>query len=221
MLQGRYMSDPPDLVGVVLDAHGFADLLERLSFAAARRGRQRERARPPCARARDATARSSAGSPCCCRGSGPPRPAVGRERDALAAIGEGLRRRQVALTEARAARAAALHATRSGRRRAEQTLARLEAEGAREAQQTAGPGGPWAIPWAVVQCESGGQNLPPNNASASGYYQMLDATWTGLGGSTPQAYQAPKAEQDRLAAQLWAGGAGARNWVCAALVGIT
>ena len=27
------------------------------------------------------------------------------------------------------------------------------------------------------------------------------------------------AEQDRLAARLWAGGSGARNWVCAALIG--
>jgi len=83
-----------------------------------------------------------------------------------------------------------------------------------------GPGGPWAIPWAIVQCESGGQNHPPNWAGASGYYQFIPATWRGLGGSTPHAYQAGKAEQDRLAARLWAGGAGARNWDCAAIVGI-
>ncbi len=44
------------------------------------------------------------------------------------------------------------------------------------------------------------------------------ATWRGLGGSTPQAYLASKAEQDRLAARLWAGGAGRDNWVCASLV---
>ena len=50
------------------------------------------------------------------------------------------------------------------------------------------------------------------------YYQILDSTWHGLGGSTPHAYQASKAEQDRLAAKLWAGGAGASNWVCSALV---
>ena len=42
----------------------------------------------------------------------------------------------------------------------------------------------------------------------------------GLGGSTKHAYQASKAEQDRLAARLWNGGAGARNWDCAELVGI-
>ena len=83
-----------------------------------------------------------------------------------------------------------------------------------------GPGGPWAIPWPVVQCESGGQNLPPNSATASGYYQITDDTWHGLGGSTKHAYQASKAEQDRLAANLWNGGSGASNWVCAVLVGI-
>ena len=61
--------------------------------------------------------------------------------------------------------------------------------------------------------------LPPNSAGASGYYQMLPSTWRGLGGSTPQAYQASKSEQDSLAARLWAGGSGAHNWVCAGLVG--
>ncbi|HWH93325.1 MAG TPA: transglycosylase family protein, partial [Baekduia sp.] len=104
-------------------------------------------------------------------------------------------------------------------RRAERTLSRLLAARARAARAT-GPGGPWAIPWAVVQCESGGQNLPPNSAGASGYYQMMPATWKGLGGSTSAAYRASKAEQDRLAAKLWNGGAGASNWVCAALVGV-
>ena len=75
------------------------------------------------------------------------------------------------------------------------------------------PKGGWAIPWEVVQCESGGQNLPPNSAGASGYYQIMPATWKGLGGKGPHAYLRPKAEQDAPAAKLWAGGAGARNWV--------
>ncbi|HEV2752575.1 MAG TPA: transglycosylase family protein, partial [Solirubrobacteraceae bacterium] len=72
--------------------------------------------------------------------------------------------------------------------------------------------------FAIVQCESGGQNTTPNRAGASGYYQFLPETWAGLGGSTRHAHQAPKAEQDRLAARLWAGGSGAGNWDCAALV---
>jgi hypothetical protein len=48
---------------------------------------------------------------------------------------------------------------------------------------------------------------------------MMPATWAGLGGSTAAAYKASKAEQDRLAGKLWNNGAGASNWVCAALVG--
>ena len=112
----------------------------------------------------------------------------------------------------------ALGRARSGRRKAERELKSLLAARARAAVSNVGPGGPWAIPWAIVQCESGGQNLPPNSAGASGYYQFMPATWRALGGSTPEAYQASKEEQDRLAAILWAGGAGARNWVCAGLV---
>ena len=34
-------------------------------------------------------------------------------------------------------------------------------------------------------CESGGQNLSPNSAGASGYYQIMPATWKGYGGSGP------------------------------------
>jgi hypothetical protein len=65
-----------------------------------------------------------------------------------------------------------------------------------------------------VQCESGGQNLPPNWAGASGYYQIIPPTWKGFGGSGPHAYLASKAEQDRVATRIWDGGRGAGNWDC-------
>ncbi|MGB9185365.1 MAG: transglycosylase family protein, partial [Solirubrobacteraceae bacterium] len=78
----------------------------------------------------------------------------------------------------------------------------------------------WAIPYAIVLCESGGQNLPPNSAGASGYYQIMPATWQLFGGSGPAAYLASKAEQDAIATKIWNGGAGASNWVCAGIVGI-
>lgn len=83
------------------------------------------------------------------------------------------------------------------------------------------PYGPWAIPAAIVMCESGGQNLPPNSAGASGYYQIIPSTWTGYGGTGPAAYLAPKSEQDAVASRIWNGGAGASAWVCASIVGIT
>jgi hypothetical protein len=138
-------------------------------------------------------------------------------RNALVAISASLQQRRAAVAQARAARAALLAATRAQRKRLEKRIAALEAIRARAAFAV-GPGGPWVIPWPIVQCESGGQNLPPNSAGASGYYQILPSTWTGEGGSGPAAYLAPKAEQDRVAGALWAGGAGAHNWVCAGIV---
>jgi peptidoglycan hydrolase CwlO-like protein len=217
-LRQRYMGPRPDLVTVIVESDGFSELLETVEFlktieerntmildlvrdARADAGRERRRLTVLTARRRDAEA------------------AAGRRRDALAQIAAGLRTRRDALARAHAARLAALSSVRSRRQAAERELDKLLEE-RRQAAMVPGPGGPWAIPWPIVQCESGGQNLPPNYAGASGYYQFMPATWRGLGGSTPHAYQASKAEQDRLAAQLWAGGAGARNWVCASLVGI-
>jgi hypothetical protein len=218
VLRSRFESGQPDLVTVVLNADGFPQLLETVEFLkrvqhadaqlldevrAARRDAGRERRLLTVLELRRRIAAA----------------AVRSRRDALAGIAAGLRARHAALAQARAARIAALHRTRTSRRRAERVLNRLLAARRRAAMQS-GPGGPWAIPWPVVQCESGGQNLPPNYATASGYYQITDPTWSGLGGSTKHAFQGSKAEQDRLAARLWAGGSGAHNWVCAALVGI-
>jgi peptidoglycan hydrolase CwlO-like protein len=217
LLRERYMGGEPDFVTVVLQADGFPQLLETLSFVrrvqradsnllnlvrAARfdAGREQRALTLLEAKQRDQAQ------------------AVQARRDALAEITNGLRARRDMLARARAARLEALSHTRATRLKAEHELSRLLAARARAAAVASGPHGPWAIPWAIVQCESGGQNLPPNSASASGYYQMLDSTWKGLGGSTPHAYQASKAEQDRLAARLWAGGAGRGNWVCASLV---
>lgn len=218
MLRARYMTSRPDLVTVVVGSRGFSDLLDRFAFLrraelsgtevlgvvrSARRDAVTTKRR--LARLEDRQAEAAA--------------AARQQRDALQTITAALHRRQALLVRAKAARAAALRASRSSRRRAERSLDKLLAERARAARAS-GPGGPWAIPWPVVECESGGRNLPPNFAGASGYYQFMPATWQGMGGSTKHAYQAPKAEQDRLARKLWAGGAGASNWVCAALVGI-
>ena len=217
LLRERYMGGRPNFVTVVLHADGFAQLLETLSFV-----KRVERADTRVLDlVRDARAEAGTEQRALTRLAARQQreaSAVRVRRDALASIAVGLRERRDTIARAHAARVAALDRTRAGRRRAERELSRLLAARARAAQASAGPGGPWAIPWAIVQCESGGQNLPPNHAGASGYYQFLRETWRGLGGSTPNAYQASKAEQDRLAAKLWAGGSGAHNWVCASLV---
>ena len=214
----RYKASDVDVVSVVLNSSSFSDLLERANFLRriqqndeeilvvvrdARLDAQRETVRLAAAedRQREVVA------------------AVTARRNALASMAEAVAARRDTLARVRAARAAALAATRRNRHHVEARLRAVERAMARAAYAGAAPSGGWAIPWPIVQCESGGQNLPPNSAGASGYYQFMPATWKALGGIGPHAYLRPKAEQDALAAKLWNGGRGAHNWVCAGLVG--
>ena len=174
-LVSSYKQDQPDLVSLVIASHSFADLIERVEYVKRLQERNGEivdrvhQARIDTDRQADRLAeleieRQQTAD------------AVERRRDALASMRAGLAQRQATLSRVRAARAEALAGTRAGRQSAERELNKLIAERerlAREAASGGGPGGPWAIPWPIVQCESGGQNLPPNSAGASGYYQML------------------------------------------------
>lgn len=74
-------------------------------------------------------------------------------------------------------------------------------------------GGPFSIPSYIVMCESGGNYGAINPSSgAGGAYQILPSTWELYGGQgEPQ--NAPKAEQDRIAAEIWAD-SGPGAWVC-------
>jgi peptidoglycan hydrolase CwlO-like protein len=75
-------------------------------------------------------------------------------------------------------------------------------------------GGPYSIPTYIVMCESGGNYHALNSSSgAGGAYQILPSTWAAYGGQgAPQ--DAPKAEQDRIAAEIWAD-SGPSAWSCA------
>jgi peptidoglycan hydrolase CwlO-like protein len=75
-------------------------------------------------------------------------------------------------------------------------------------------GGPFSIPAYIVMCESGGDYGALNASSgAGGAYQILPSTWDLYGGEgEPQ--EAPKEEQDRIAAEIWADSGGGA-WVCA------
>ena len=75
-------------------------------------------------------------------------------------------------------------------------------------------GGPYSIPSYIVMCESGGNYGAINPSSgAGGAYQILPSTWELYGGQgEPQ--NASKAEQDRIAAEIWADSGGGA-WVCA------
>ena len=102
---------------------------------------------------------------------------------------------------------------------AESQLAELEAEQeAAQAPSSGGGdaylGGPYSIPTYIVMCESGGNYRALNPSSmAGGAYQIIPSTWRAYGG-TGYAHQASKAEQDRIAALIWAD-VGASAWSCA------
>ena len=214
----RYKAPDVDVVSVVLNASSFADLLERANFL--RRIQQNDE--EILVVVRDARADAVRETQRLAAAEDRQREvvaAVTARRNALASMAQAVAARRNTLVRLRAARAAALAATRRNRQRVESRLRAVERAMARAALAGAVPSGGWAIPWPIVQCESGGQNLPPNSAGASGYYQFLPSTWRMLGGRGPHAYLRPKAEQDALAAKLWDGGRGAGNWVCAGLVG--
>jgi DNA-binding NarL/FixJ family response regulator len=215
-LVSSYETDPPDVISVVLKAHGFADMLDQLTFLRDAKQQQQE----VITTTRDAKAAAAAAAT---RLAGlethdtAVTAVVAAQARAVNGISDLLESRESTLETARSLRLAELGTTRARAGDLQQALTKLQAELASEADQAYGS---WAIPAAIVMCESGGQNLPPNSAGASGYYQFLPSTWQGEGGDTAAAYLAPKSEQDRLAAKLWNGGRGASNWDCAAIVGI-
>jgi septal ring factor EnvC (AmiA/AmiB activator) len=237
-LVSAYEGDKPDLVGVVLEARGFNDLLNKIAFLRRAEGQQQtlikitEAAKLAADNAERRLAKLEVIDLQATTA------AAARAR-ALAGMNALLQIKQNALAKARTAQRLALAASqaRGGRLRgaiarlqAQQAAAQRAAAAAATATPTAtptasgptyGPSGGWAIPYAIVLCESGGQNLSPNSAGASGYYQIMPATWKLFGGTGPAAYLASKAEQDAVARRIWNGGSGAHNWVCAGIVGIT
>ena len=239
-LVSSYEGDKPDLVSVVLDAHGFADLLERIDFL--RRAEQLQQS--TIVLTRDAKARAAGAARQLAKLEQTDRQiteATYLQARALAGMNALLQSKQDALQQARAAQQAALQASQERGSQLRSAISRVQAQQAAAraaaAQRAAaaaaqrvpatppapmalGPSGGWVIPYAIVLCESGGQNLPPNGAGASGYYQIIPGTWSLFGGTGPAAYLASKAEQDAVASRIWDGGKGASAWVCAGIVGI-
>ena len=116
-----------------------------------------------------------------------------------------------------AARSSALTTLKARIGRWVEDIEAAEAASRAAAEETVGRwlGGPYAIPAYIVMCESGGNYGALNPSSgAGGAYQILPSTWAAYGGEG-LPHEAPKAEQDRIAAEIWAD-SGASAWVCAA-----
>jgi septal ring factor EnvC (AmiA/AmiB activator) len=241
MLLGRqlvsnYEQNKPNLVSVVLESNGFKDLLDRLTYL--RDAQQQQQTIISITRQAKAQADAAAKRLAALEATDKEMTIATTQRVlALASMNSLLQSKQAALQQARAAQQDALAASQARGAALRSEIARVQAEQAAAARAAAAaaaaaaagsgstptavgpaPSGGWTIPQQVVQCESGGQNLTPNGAGASGYYQFMPGTWNNYGGYG-QAYQAPKSLQDQRAQQLWNGGAGASNWVCAGIVG--
>jgi septal ring factor EnvC (AmiA/AmiB activator) len=244
-LRSQYEQPEQSFMSLLVDANGFNQLLSQIQYLDnAKHDQQKiiQLTRSARAQTQSATARIDKLAEADQRAAN----AAAVQTDALSGMNSLLASRQAALNLEREAQATALTASQakgSELRSAIQTIQAKEAA-AQQATRTfsgggttgttgtttptaAGSGGDglggsggWAIPEAIVLCESGGQNLPPNSAGASGYYQIIPGTWKLFGGTGPAAYHASEAEQSAVAAKIWNGGAGASNWTCSSIVGI-
>jgi septal ring factor EnvC (AmiA/AmiB activator) len=217
-LEGRliaiYESDTPDQLTVLLNSNGYDDLATRSAYLEALHDADR-RIATRVAALRDQVAGHV-------HQVSDLKQQADDEAEQLAAARESLVASQEAANEAAAAVTAARSETESSLADTKGQVAQLEQELAQQqaAQQEASSGapaylgGPYAIPTYIVMCESGGNYSALNASSgAGGAYQILPSTWRAYGGEG-LPHQASKAEQDRIAAMIWAD-SGPSAWACA------
>jgi peptidoglycan hydrolase CwlO-like protein len=209
-----YKGDIPDEAELVFDSRGFDDLANRAALLgriqaadtalAVRVHRLRDSVATQLEQVREARDAQLAFNQ-----------RVAAARDEVAAVRARAEATAAALADARAQQAAALDSLRSQVADWEQQVQEAQQVSASQAQATVGGWfGNWAIPQAIVMCESGG-NFGAVNASsgAGGAYQILPSTWRLYGGQgAPQS--ASPSEQSRIASQIWAD-SGAGAWECA------
>ena len=219
LLAGRlaaiYIAGPVETIDVVLGSADFADLSSRAEYLLAIRDADQQLA------GRVRSVRNSLRSSVARLGE------LTDDAEAQVAALDAARA-EIAAARARAEASATRFAARSSSRRKEigeleagierweQQIQRQTAGSAGEAEDkvAAQLGGPYSIPTYIVMCESGGNYSALNASSgAGGAYQIIPSTWEAYGG-TGLPHEASKAEQDRIAALIWANdGPGA--WVCA------
>jgi predicted nucleic acid-binding Zn-ribbon protein len=209
-----YKGDAPDATTLLLDARGFDDLatrtelLDRIEAAdAALVTRVRDLRDEVAAlldevsEARDAQLAYNA--------------RVAAARDQIAAVRARAESAAAALDQARAEQVAAIDSLQSQVATWQSQVQEAQQVSAYEAQQEVGSWfGDWAIPQAIVMCESGGDWGAVNPSSgAGGAYQIMPSTWSSYGGSGSPEDASPE-EQGRIAAQIWAD-SGSAAWACA------
>jgi peptidoglycan hydrolase CwlO-like protein len=209
-----YKGEDPDALTLILEADGFEDLatradyLERIGDAdqdlVDRVRELRAQVATQLAAVEDARARQEAFNQ-----------RLEQARSQIASVRAEAESQAAALADARAAQQASLATLRS---QVDDWTAQVqEAQSVSEAQAQQQVGdwvGDWAIPQAVVMCESGGNFDAVNPSSgAGGAYQILPSTWESYGGEGLPHNASPQ-EQHDIASQIWADSGGSA-WVCA------
>ena len=144
-------------------------------------------------------------------------------RDQIASVRANAEAQAAQLDQARAQEAAAVSSLRSQVAGWEQQVTQLQEVQAQQSQQAAAAQaqqtvsswvGQWAIPQAIVMCESGGNfNAVNPSSGAGGAYQILPSTWRLYGGCGAPQDASPQ-QQSQVAAQIWAD-SGSSAWECA------
>jgi chromosome segregation ATPase len=136
-------------------------------------------------------------------------------RNEIAAVRADAEAQAAHLAALRDQRQAAVESLQSQVGRWTDEVQRLERISAQQAQsEVMAWFGDWAIPEAIVMCESGGNFEAVNPSSgAGGAYQILPSTWELYGGQGAPQDASPQ-QQTEIAAQIWAD-SGAAAWECA------
>jgi peptidoglycan hydrolase CwlO-like protein len=209
-----YESNTPDQLTVLLSSNGYDDLATRSAYLEALHDADR-RVSERVASLRDQVAEHV-------NQVADLKQQVDDEAQQLSSARASLISSQEAANQAATAVAAARSESEASLDDSEEQISQLEQElAAQQAAQQEGSsgapaylGGPYAIPTYIVMCESGGNYSALNPSSgAGGAYQILPSTWRAYGGQG-LPHQASKAEQDRIAAQIWAD-SGPSAWACA------
>jgi len=210
-----YKSGPPDGLLLLLEADGFDDLVTRSDYLGRIKmadGRLAERVRTlrnavaeDVARLRDARNAASRLNE-----------RLGSARQHVAEARIAAQDTAKAAASARDEQSSALASLRANVATWTRDVARIERISSDEAEgKVVSWFGDWAIPQAIVLCESGGNYSALNPSSgAGGAYQILPSTWKAYGGKG-LPHQGSRSEQDRIAALIWRD-SGSGAWVCAA-----
>jgi septal ring factor EnvC (AmiA/AmiB activator) len=208
-----YESDTPDELTVLLNSNGYDDLATRSSYLDALHDADR-RVAEQVASLRDQVAAHVHQVAALKQQADAEAQQLSAARASLEASQQAANQAAAAVTAARAQTEASLSNAKGQVAQLEQQLEEQQQEAASGSGTPAFLGGPYSIPTYIVMCESGGNYHALNSSSgAGGAYQILPSTWRAYGGEgAPQ--DAPKEEQDRIAAEIWRD-SGPSAWACA------